>query len=58
MTPAEFIKWRTSLGWSRTAAAQALGVSKRAVAFWETGDRSISPPIKLACLWLSHVHRT
>lgn len=48
MSPAEFRAARERLGLSLDGMAQALEVTKRAVAFWEDGERAISGPVRVA----------
>lgn len=56
MTPAEFRVWRTGMGFSQTAAAAALGISKSSVELYELGHRKddgrpviIPRTVALAC---------
>jgi len=44
-----FLEWRLENGLSLSAAAAALGVSRRAVAYYSNGDRPVPRPIQLAC---------
>ena len=41
MTPAELTSARNILGMTQGALATALGASRRAVQFWEAGERAI-----------------
>ena len=41
MTPAELTSARNILGLTQGALATALGASRRAVQFWEAGERAI-----------------
>jgi len=41
MTPAELLAARNILGLTQGALATALGASRRAVQFWEAGERAI-----------------
>ena len=45
----EFIDWRTRHGLSLTDAANALGVSRRMVAYYASGEREVPKPVLLAC---------
>lgn len=45
MTPDEFKAIRAELGLSLTGMAQALGVSRRAILFYQSGERKIPEPI-------------
>jgi len=46
---AEFIRWRWRHGLSLTDAAEALGISRRQVAYYASGDESVPRYILLAC---------
>lgn len=50
MPVADFRDWRRRNGLSLTAAAEALGVTRRMVAYYESGVRPIPRTIMLACL--------
>ena len=41
MTPAEFLAARNILGLTQGALASYLGASRRAVQFWEAGERAV-----------------
>lgn len=45
----QFIEWRLRHGLSLGKAAEALGVSRRSVAYYSNGERKIPRPILLAC---------
>ncbi len=46
---AEFIRWRWKHGLSLSAAAEALGLSRRQVAYYVSGEREVPRYILLAC---------
>lgn len=48
MTPAEFRHWRERKAYTLAAAAKALGISRRMVAYYEQGDRPIPRVVALA----------
>ncbi len=45
-----FLEWRLRHGLSLTKAAEALGVSRRMVAYYSNGEKKVPKPILLACL--------
>lgn len=45
----EFMDWRMRHGLSLTAAANALGISRRMVAYYASGEKEIPKTILLAC---------
>jgi hypothetical protein len=45
----EFLDWRTRHGLSLSAAAEALGISRRMVAYYSSGDREVPRTVLLAC---------
>jgi DNA-binding transcriptional regulator YiaG len=45
MFPEELTKIRQSMGLSRPEMARRLGVSKRALQYWEDGERQIPGPV-------------
>lgn len=47
--PEEFKAWRKRLGLTQAAAAEELGVTRRAIVHYERGARSISKMVRLAC---------
>jgi uncharacterized protein DUF2442 len=46
---AEFIRWRWKHGLSLTAAADALGLSRRQVAYYLSGEQEVPRTVLLAC---------
>jgi hypothetical protein len=44
-----FLEWRLRNGLSLTKAAEALGVSRRMVAYYSNGEKPVPRPILLAC---------
>lgn len=44
-----FSDWRARNGLSWTGAAEALGMSRRMIAYYENGDRDIPLTVELAC---------
>lgn len=46
--------WREALGWKQAQAAEALGVSLATYQSAETGRRTVSRTMDLACRWLEH----
>jgi hypothetical protein len=46
---AEFIRWRWRHGLSLSAAADALGISRRQVAYYASGQETVPRYILLAC---------
>lgn len=58
MQPADFKRWRKSLGLSQKEAAKALGLKRRMVQYYEKGQRdgkSVEVPraVRLACYALA-----
>ena len=54
MTPADFKRWRKELGLSQKEAAEALGLKRRIVQYYEKGQRNgekvkIPKSVRLAC---------
>ncbi|HCF18844.1 MAG TPA: XRE family transcriptional regulator, partial [Rhodospirillum rubrum] len=54
MTPADFKQWRKLLGLSQKEAAEALGLKRRVVQYYEKGERdgdevSVPKIVRLAC---------
>lgn len=47
-------KERTSMGMTKRALAQSLGVSERQYAYYESGHTKIDKPLEYAVRWLSH----
>ena len=59
MTPVAFKRWRKSLGLSQKQAAEALGLKRRVVQYYEKGERdgqpvSIPKTVRLACFAITH----
>ena len=44
-----FLEWRLRHGLSLTKAAEALGVSRRMIAYYSNGEKKVPKPILLAC---------
>jgi transcriptional regulator with XRE-family HTH domain len=58
MTPEKFRAWRKSLGLKQRDAAEKLGLKKRMIQYYETGERDGQPveiplTVRLACYALS-----
>jgi len=53
MTPEQFKLWRKSLGLTQQSAADALGLSRRAVQDYEAETYAIPKVVELACCELS-----
>lgn len=47
--PGDFAAWRASLGLSLAQAARALGLSRRMIAYYDTGQRPVPRVVALAC---------
>lgn len=47
--PGDFAAWRASLGLSLSEAARALGLSRRMVAYYDSGERPVPRVVALAC---------
>jgi hypothetical protein len=45
----EFLEWRLRHGLSLTKTADALGISRRMVAYYSNGEKPVPRPILLAC---------
>lgn len=45
----EFLEWRLRHGLSLTGTANALGISRRMVAYYSNGEKPVPLPILLAC---------
>jgi hypothetical protein len=45
----EFLEWRLRHGLSLSNAADALGISRRMVAYYSNGEKPVPKPILLAC---------
>ena len=50
MTPTMFKEWRQGPGLSLTQAAHILGLSRRMVAYYESGEKAIPKYMALACM--------
>jgi len=55
---AEFIRWRWRHGLSLSGAAEALGISRRQVAYYATGEEPVPRYILLACKGWEAQHDT
>ena len=54
MGPKQFRKWRKTMGWKQKEAADALGLNKRIIQYYEKGERDGKPveipkTVRLAC---------
>ena len=58
MTPSMIREWRQGLGFSLTQAANILGLSRRMVAYYESGEKEIPKYVALACMGVSAEMRT
>ena len=45
----DFLEWRLRHGLSLTKTAEALGLSRRMVAYYSNGEKPVPKPILLAC---------
>lgn len=54
MTPAELKAWRRRLVLTRRGAGMRLGLSARAIAYYEDGKRTIPRVVELACWAVEH----
>jgi hypothetical protein len=53
----EFIRWRWRYGLSLSDAAEALGLSRRQVAYYASGERAVPRTVLLACKgWEAEKH--
>lgn len=52
----EFLEWRLRHGLSLTKTAEALGLSRRMVAYYSNGEKSVPKPILLACKGWEAIH--
>jgi hypothetical protein len=53
----EFIRWRWRYGLSLSDAAEALGVSRRLIAYYVSGERAVPRTVLLACKgWEAEKH--
>lgn len=48
-SPGDFAAWRASLGLSLSDAARALGLSRRTIAYYDSGERPVPRVVALAC---------
>jgi DNA-binding XRE family transcriptional regulator len=53
ITPTMFKEWRQGLGLSLTQAAHILGLSRRMIAYYESGEKKIPKYVALACMGAS-----
>ena len=51
-----FLEWRLTNGLSLSAAGEALGLSRRTVAYYSNGDRPVPKAILLACKGWDSLH--
>ena len=52
MTPKDIKDWRGKVGYTQTDLADALGLSRQAVAHWEGRVRPVPPWLHLALVWI------
>jgi transcriptional regulator with XRE-family HTH domain len=57
--PSDFKRWRKTLGLSQKQAAQALGLKRRMIQYYEKGERDgekveVPKAVRLACFALSN----
>jgi DNA-binding XRE family transcriptional regulator len=57
MTAHQMTEARKRLGLTQAQLAEALGVTRRAVVYWEAGRRSIARPVEMAVESLLQQHR-
>jgi transcriptional regulator with XRE-family HTH domain len=57
MSPSAFKAWRERMGLTQDEAASALGVSRRAVIYFEQGERNVSRTVSLLCAALEQLPR-
>ena len=50
MIAEDFVAWRTRLGLSLSRTAEVLGLSRRTVAYYSNGEKTIPNIVNLACL--------
>lgn len=55
--PQDFKAWRERLGYTQSDAADALGLGRRTIAYYESGQQEIPRTVQLACVALSLAHR-
>lgn len=51
-----FLEWRLANGLSLSGAGEALGLSRRTVAYYSNGDRPVPKAILLACTGWDAIH--
>lgn len=51
-----FLEWRRAHGMSLAKAAEALGLSRRTVAYYSNGERPVPKAIQLACKGWDAIH--
>lgn len=49
MTADEFRRWMKQLGLSKAAAAAALEISERQIAYYRSGEQRVPKVVELAC---------
>jgi hypothetical protein len=54
MTSSSFLAWRKRLGFNKSKAALALGMSRNALMGYEDGSKKIPQYVALACAALAH----
>jgi len=52
MTPADLLAWQSRCGYSKAAAAKALGVSYPGYRHWLDGEREIPPWVPILCRYI------
>lgn len=52
MSAAEFRTWRKETGFSTNDAAYALAITRRAIQYYESGERPVPGPIAKLCKWI------
>jgi DNA-binding XRE family transcriptional regulator len=57
MTAHQMTEARKRLGLTQAQLAEALGVTRRAVVYWEAGTRSIARPVEMAVESLLQQHQ-
>ncbi|MDJ0948066.1 MAG: helix-turn-helix transcriptional regulator [Alphaproteobacteria bacterium] len=58
MGPSDFRRWRKSLNWTQKQAAEALGLKRRVLQYYEKGERDgkkveVPKTVRLACYAIS-----
>ena len=54
MSPVSLKAWRERLSWTKTKAAESLGLSPNGYYAYETGQRPIPRHVALACAAIAH----